>query len=413
MTSWRIVGLVLAGSLAAAGTAHGQGAPAGPRYELTLAATLTLARKNAPVARLARARVEEARGRLTGASVLLRHNPSLEVGGGPRFGPDGVGVDLDVGLGLTLEPGRRGARMAAATAGVELARAASGDATRRVLRRVARAFLRARYAVERQAIAEEAARVAAEVHRVARTRHQAGEVGVLDENLAGLALARARAEAHTAAADQVRALGALAVLLGLKPGARLVLKGPLLERRKHGRDRLLAAVAGRSDLRALDAARKQAGAQARLARSQAWPELGLRLGYGREEQAHMALASLSLSLPLFNRAQGPRAVAQARGQRLGLERATAGDVARAKIITAHRIYQRLLKAVTQFEIRGLKGLSRTREMARKKYQAGDMPLTGLLAVRRELVGARMAHAGLLLRAALALVELEAEAGVLR
>ncbi len=413
MTSWRIVGLILVGSLVTQGTARGQGAPAGPQLELTLAKALALARKKAPAARLAKARVDEARGRVAGASVLLRHNPELEVGGGPRFGPDGVGVDLDVGLGLTLEPGRRGARVAAATAGVERASAAAGDATRAVLLRVARAFLRARHARERQLIAEQAAKLAAEVHRVARTRHQAGESGLLDENLAALSLARAKAEAQTAAAGEVRALGVLAVLLGLKPGTRLALKGPLLERRKHRRELLLAGVGGRSDLRALDAAKKQAGAQARLARAEAWPELGLKLGYGREEQAHLALASLSLSLPLFNRAQGGRAVAAARSKRLGLQRAVAENAARGKIVTAHQTYRQLLKAVTQFEGQGLTRLARTRDLAQKKYRAGDMPLTGLLAVRQELVGARRAYADLQLGAALARVELEAEAGVLR
>jgi hypothetical protein len=52
---------------------------------LTLDQALEMARKRAPIILSARARIEEARGRLKGASLLFQQNPSLEADVGPRL----------------------------------------------------------------------------------------------------------------------------------------------------------------------------------------------------------------------------------------------------------------------------------------------------------------------------------------
>jgi hypothetical protein len=68
---------------------HGQG------NAICLRQALDLAQQRAPVILSARARIEEARGRLAGAVVRFRDNPLVEFDAGPRFTNQGRIVDLN------------------------------------------------------------------------------------------------------------------------------------------------------------------------------------------------------------------------------------------------------------------------------------------------------------------------------
>jgi cobalt-zinc-cadmium efflux system outer membrane protein len=414
MTRWSSCGLLLACMLVAARPAAAQDA-AGPRtYDLTLEQALALARTRAPAVRVSQARIGEARGRLVDAEVLLRDNPTFKVGGGPRVGPGGTSPDVDIGVGQVFDlGGQRGARIDAASADIERSAATAEDTARRTLRDVAAAFLRARYAVERVRIANDTERLTAELHRVAQRRHQAGAAGVLDVNVAALTLARVQAEVRTAEAARARAVGDLRRLLGLEADAMVSVSGDLLDRQRHTLAELLARAPDRADLRALDAAARQADAEARLGEAEAWPDLGLGLGYAREGDADIALGTVTLTLPFFDHGQGIAATARARGEVARIERETTEAAVASEVRTAFEAYQRLVAAVDHFEQRGLPQIEQSDTLARRTYEAGAMQLGELLAIRRELVDARVTHANLLLGAALAGVELEAEAGVLR
>ncbi len=414
MTRWSLCGLLLACVLVAALPATAQEASGRRTYKLTLEQALDLARTRAPVMRVAQARVGEARGRLVDAERLLRTNPTIDVGGGARIGPGGTEPDVDIGVGQVFElGGQRSARMDAANADVERASATAENATRRTLCDVAAAFLRARYANERHRIATETERLTVELHRVAQRRHEAGETGVLDVNLAALTLARVRAEVQLVEAARDQATGHLGRLLGLEADAVVSVSGELLDRRRYSLADLLARVPDRGDLQALDAAARQADAEVRLGQARAWPDLGLRLGYAREEDADLILGSITLTLPFFDRGQGLEAEARARGQAARIQRETAEATVASEIRTAFDTYQRLVAAVEQFEEHGLPQVEHSDALARRGYEAGAMELGEFLAIRRELMDARVTHAKLLLNAALAGVELEAEAGVLR
>jgi outer membrane protein, heavy metal efflux system len=95
---------------------------------MTIDQALAKARTRAPQILAAEDRVAEARGRLTGASVGLQENPTIETAVGPRFSPNGDTVDYDVTLSQSFEMGgRRGARIAGARAGIERETATSRD----------------------------------------------------------------------------------------------------------------------------------------------------------------------------------------------------------------------------------------------------------------------------------------------
>src|SRR2546421_306868 len=89
----------------------------GQNQPLTLDQTLERARRRAPLILAAQDRIEEARGRLLGARVLLRDNPVLELSGGPRYRSGSDLIDAEVGLSQSFElGGRRRSQIAAAEA---------------------------------------------------------------------------------------------------------------------------------------------------------------------------------------------------------------------------------------------------------------------------------------------------------
>ena len=78
---------------------------------LTLADVLTKAREQAPRVLAARLAVEEARGRLAGASLRQQSNPEIDLSVGNRQGDGARWTDFQVGATQMFEPpGRRSAR---------------------------------------------------------------------------------------------------------------------------------------------------------------------------------------------------------------------------------------------------------------------------------------------------------------
>ena len=405
-------GLLSVLALAVAQPAAALEATEPPTYDLTLEQALELARTRAPAVVTAQARVREARARLVGASVLLPDNPEVEVGGGVRVAPGGVSPHVEVGVSQVFElGGQRGARVDAASAGIERSSAEADEVARRASRATADVFLRARYAEERGVVAAEQERIAAELLGVAERRQAVGDVGALDVPLAALALARAQAEVRRIDVARVRAIEALRLHLGLEPEARVQVHGALLNRRRHDLAAALARTSERPGLRALAAAIHEADSELRLGEASAWPSLGVRLGYAHEEDAHIVGATLSIDLPLFDDGQGLEATARARAAALRVVRQAAEASARSEIRVAFAAYQRLLDAVEAFERDGLPRLEESESLARRAYESGAMKLRELLAVRRDLVDARLAHTDLILDAALAGVELTSAVGV--
>jgi hypothetical protein len=82
---------------------------------LTLDQALNRARLKAPVLLSAKARIEEARGHLIGASIVLQANPAIEGIVGPRLSDQGRTTDGDISVTQDFEAiGRGSARIARA-----------------------------------------------------------------------------------------------------------------------------------------------------------------------------------------------------------------------------------------------------------------------------------------------------------
>ena len=379
---------------------------------LTLSEALARAREQAPRIASARLTVDEARGRLLGAALRFQNNPELNLGIGRRAGSGETSTDLDAGIQQLFEPrGRRAARIAAATEGVAQGTAAVEETTRLVLRETASAFLRALHARERAKLLEAAEGLAAQVYAAADRRFKAGDIAVLDVNLARALLARTRAEKQSAAAAESTAIGEMKQLLGIE--GDVAPDGRLAAREEADSTALLQAANQRPELRQLEAAVREAEAESRVAGTFRKPELGVAARYQREEGDNILFGGVTIGLPTFARGQELAAVSSARASRLRTELAAARTRVRIEVQAAFAALQQRAAAVRALETDALPGLDENERLTTRSFEVGQLGLTELLLIRREILETRFQYLDTLLEAALAQIDLHASAAVLR
>ena len=386
--------------------------PARAQTTVGLQEVVDRARERAPRVVAARLAVEEARARLLGAGLRFQNNPELDFDLASRSGDAGRNGDFGLGISQMWEPpGRRGARVDSATAAIERADALARQVIREVVRDAALAFLRAAHATERLRFLTTAESIASETLGATDRRHKAGEIAVLDVNLARAALARVRADLHTASADREVALGELQVLLGLS--GSLDVRPGLPAERTVNRSALAQAAMLRPELQELEAGIREAEADSRLARTMARPEFSVGAIYRREEGDQILGGSLRLTLPAFSRGQELFATGTARASRLRGELEAAKASIAIDLERRATALERRTEALRVLETEALPALDESDSLTTRSFEVGQMGLIDLLIVRRELLDTRFRHLDALLGVAIARIELDFAAGVLR
>jgi cobalt-zinc-cadmium efflux system outer membrane protein len=378
---------------------------------LTLSEALARARERAPEIVSARLAIEESRARLAGASHH-QSNPEVDLGAGNRQGGGTRSTDLDIGVGQSFEPGRRrDSRRAMATAGIEQATATVDDVTRRVLFDTAALFLRGVHLAERIRLLDRSAALAGNVLDIADRRFRAGDVAVLDVNIARAAAARIRSERHGVAAERSAVIGELKALLQLEGDVEL--QGDMPEAADVDRSVVADAITRRPELRTLEAAIREAEAEHQFGRSFTRADYGFGVRYQREEGDNILLGGLTLTVPMFSKGQEPMAAGLARASRLKSELSAMRIRIGIEVQAALSAYQSRVEAVRTLEREALPGLDENDSLAARSFEVGQIGLAELLLIRREIIDTRFQHLDALLEAALARVALDARAGVLR
>lgn len=389
-----------------AGVAGAQG------RSMTLEEVLARAREQAPQIVSARLAVEEARGRLLGSSVRLQSNPQVDAAVGNRNGTDTRFTDFEVGLGQSFEPGaRRSARIDGANAAIAQSAANVDEVTRTVLRLAASAYYRAVHANERIKLLNATHEVALSVYAAADRRFKAGDIAVLDVNIARASLARVRAEREGAEASKSLALGELRQLL--RQEGDVGVDGSLSRPADTDLAISLQAASQRPELRALEAGIQEAEAEVKLGLSFSKPEYGVGVRYSREEGDQIVLGGMTVSLPIFSKGQEQRAVGSARATRLRAELDAARTRVQLEVRATFDAYNRRLAAVRVLEAEAIPGLDENEQLTTRSFEVGQLGLPELLLIRRELLDTRAQYLDALLEAALARIDLDASAGVLR
>jgi len=377
---------------------------------LTLEQALSLARERAPAVLFARARIEEARGRLSAASAI--RNPEVEAAAGGAISGEPRSAKVDAGFLQDVElGGRRSSRIDVARAEMTSSIAEADDVLRRAQREVAAAFFRGLQAQERLALLAGAERIAEDTLEAARRRHESGDVALLDVNVARAAAARARSDVHGARSHLAASLAELRVLLGFSSEEQVRLDGKISTPRRFDLEDLLEKAVERPDVRALQSELDAANAGLRLGQALSWPELGLGAVYQREEGQDFLLGAVRLSLPVFDRGEGVRAEARARAGRLTQELDARRRAVRIEVRAAFEIYDQQRAAVEELERDALGVVEENETLSKESYDVGQISLIELLLVRRQMLEIRSDYLSRLLDAAIASADLEASAGV--
>jgi len=356
---------------------------------LDLRAAIERAHRTSPTAIAARGHVAEAQAGLVGAEVWFAGNPELEGGAGPRLSPGGS-IDAEARLEQGLEPGRRGPRRQRARAELHHAAALADGELRALDLEVSLAFYDAVFAEQAAALARRAQELAQRAAAVAERRRRAGDITDLDTNLARLASGRASAAVQAAAAERALAIGRLAALTGVAPGDSVALVG---EFEAGAPDPAIApgAIAGRADVRALDAEGEVAQAQAAQAAASAGPEVAAWIAYHREDATDIMLGGLRVALPLWNRAQGERAAAVARERRAAQTREAILRVADRQVADALAVYASAREASETFEREVVPAIDDSERLLQQTVDAGQIAIPAYLVARQELLTSRREH----------------------
>ncbi len=395
--------IVLVGSafaLLAAGSARGDG----PK-SLTFGDVVELARTSSPAVRLADADVDIVRGRRAGARVLVADNPVLSGGLGRRWGDDST-TDREVSLSIPIElGGKRSKRTAAVDADVRVVKERALDVRRYAVGGAAAAYFDVLFARDMVALAEERETLAEKLVAIARDRKEAGDAAAFEISLADGELSRARSGVAAAERQLARARTRLAMSVGLGSMDGVTFSGQLDDWSFVSLDGSEVEIDERTDVRVARARVSAASADIELADTLRWPALSFQVTYAHEESADIAFGGIALTIPIFERGQGDRAVARADRHRAELELDVTERAASAELEGARDAYVSAIAAADEMQQRALPLAIKNERMARESYAAGKIGLAAMLVVRREALDTRAEHLDRLSEAARAAVDL--------
>jgi outer membrane protein, heavy metal efflux system len=158
---------------------------------------------------------------------------------------------------------------------------------------------------------------------------------------------------------------------------------------------------------------QEADAAVRLAATYARPEYGVGARYSREGSDRIVMGGITLTLPVFSSGQELRAVGAARATRLRAELDGARTRIGIEVRAAFDAYTRRVAAVRVLEADAIPGLDENERLTTRSFEVGQLGLPELLLIRREILDTRAQYLDALLAAALAKVDLDASAAVLR
>ena len=169
----------------------------------------------------------------------------------------------------------------------------------------------------------------------------------------------------------------------------------------------------RPEIVAADAALRASRLDVDAEQRAAWPVPVLRTTYQREEGNNVFLLGIGLPLPIFQRNQGPIAIAQARTQRLEAEREALAIRVDAEVRVARRRYQAALDGLHILETDAIPAIEDGLRLTQRAFELGQSDLTRVLVVQRELADTRREQFDALVELADAGISLQRALGVLR
>jgi cobalt-zinc-cadmium efflux system outer membrane protein len=399
----------------------------------TIEQLVATALERSPDIRAARTAVAVAGGQLTQAG--LRPNPMLT---GSQLQMTGTQHQTLVGIEWPLDLFRRSSRVALATQAVEATSLSVRDRERTLaamVREQAGRLLAARRTVE---IMNESLIAARRMRELLDQRVTEGETPKLDANIAAVEVGRMEADLVLAQAEADGEAIELKALVGLPPGAPMVLRDTLESLVRVPPEPatpalpMEAALAARPDVREATARVALAGARVEAARREGRVDMTLSGAYGHEFSGFAqrgfndggALVPIQgsfdsvvigarLTLPIRNKNQG--GVAAALAERTGEEEVLAARqlTARAELDAAVLRDREARRAVEMYATTVRQLARQNVDVELEAYDLGRTPLSDLLAEQRRYLDVEAAYTATLSRAFQAQVALRRARGEIR
>ncbi|MFO0608497.1 MAG: TolC family protein [Polyangiales bacterium] len=324
--------------------------------------------------------------------------------------------------------GRRGARVAAAEAAREVARAGLDDAVRGLRADAALAWIEV---LHTRQVVDQRRRMLANLERVVEVsalRLRAGDVGEVAVLQARVEAERFRTEVIAAEGEARAALLGLRAFAGVEPAPSV--RGELaVPARALDVEALVAhAQAARADVRAAALAAAQARAELTRARADRWVDATVTVGWAHNFDGlgpngttpatvsatppfEQFSATVALPLP-FSRAQrGGLDAAAARVEQADLSAQAARLRAEVEVRQAHARYEAATAALARYDESLRRDAEQVRSATLYNFQRGGASLLEVLAAQRTADEVTLGHEEALADRARRLVELERAAGV--
>ena len=392
------------------------------RSNLTLDTAWTLAERTNPELRKARAALDAAQGQLTDASGLLFNNPAVSVENQRRSRfragqPDTQGSEWGGALSQTFEiAGQQGFRREAARAGLSALEQEIAELRRRVRADVESRFVKA-LALQGRIETERRTLVLIERNtQLTRKRVEAGEDSKLDGNLALIDTERARNQLSILQEQLTRARADLAIVLQLPEQELPIVTGELMPGdTRYTLDALLASVASRPVVRALDLREQSARSRLDLERAARYPDVTVGLGTVRERpeidaRDRITTVGISVPLPLFRHNAAGIGRASTELAQAQIEKTSVTRDARAGVIAAWQRRENLLEREKRLAETVRPKLEENLSLSQRAFQNGELGLSQLLLVQRQTLDAQRDLVEARLELRLAQIELEYAAG---
>lgn len=338
-----------------------------------------------PDLRVARAALKNAEAAIITAGA--RPNPNIHVGPGYSDSPESP-LFLESAFNLPIETaGKRGYRILEATRQAESARLQLAEAGWQVAARVHSALLALLTTERSLALLQQEQNIRTELVRLTEAQVNAGELP--SPVLASARIALTNVTLQTRAAEgQLQQAGAdLAAALGVPDsalnGVQLSWPGldhPLNDQVVSAQSIQRAAVLNRLDLQRLLADYAAAEAALRLEVAKQYPDIQLGPGYNFEEGNNDYILGLSVTLPIFNKNQGPIAQAEAQREEVAAQFSALQLQVIGQSRSALAAYKSALAQLAEAD-RLVTQQSERERLARRSFDLGEsdkLTLTGVL-----------------------------------
>jgi len=324
-------------------------------------------------------------------------NPELEYERVRRVTLGGTTYDRGFAVRQELEIGGQGfVRAGAAGKRVRAAEETVADARRLAALEARLAFAALAIAERRAALVDSAARFSERLADATRRQLDAGEINLLEHNVAVLEAARQRSAAGRADAARAAAAADLARILDLAPGVTLRTTAlpalPLGPPDSLG-TLLRAAMEARPDYVAADWRAQAAGQDVTAAGLEGWvPSLQLGAISAREEGTDELLGfTIGLSVPLFRRNQAARGDAVARRSAAAAELETARRAVQADVEAALARYTAARRSARRFVEDVLRAATENVTLTERAFAEGKVGIADVVVLRSTAVAAQLEY----------------------